>query len=418
MDNNKFMELLKKNWKYLSGAVIFVIIIIVLIQVSPGSKDNKDDSSVTTTADAVATTSGETTPGSVLNLNEQLDEKPIATIENGTDVYKGIEDLVNQYFTAMTSADVDSLKSILNQVTEADEQEVSSVSQRTENYENVKLRLVKSGMESGSYVAFVSYEGKYVGVDTLAPGLISFYICTREDGSLYIYNNLDDDAKLYVYTMREEDEEVEALRKEIENAYTQALNSDATLREFVEALQSGEATATPQPTQTPQETQQPQATQTPQPEATQAPQETQKPSNNDVSSAGTVVAVDNVNVRNNPSQTADTIGSLEKGQSATRLGTEGEWTKIQYKGSEGYVKTEFLKAGEAGSATSSKPDTFKIVAKETVNIRNSMSESAERVGVAYQGDKFDCVMQYQDGWSKIIYNGAEAYVKTEFFEKQ
>lgn len=406
MDINKIIDLLKKNWKYLSGAVIFVIIIIVLIQVSGGGDKEVDSKNTTTTPGVVSTTTGDTTMGDALNLNEQLEEKPIQTIEDGTDVYKGIETLVNQYFTATANDDVDALKGILNQMTEADEQEVLSISERTESYENVKLRLVKSGMEADSYVAFVSYEGKYVGVDTLAPGLMSFYICTKTDGSLYIYNNLDDNTKLYVYTMREEDEEVAALRKEIQNSYAQALDSDASLREFVESLQSDSQTAqaTDSPTQEPEETQQ--------------PEPTQAPADNDTSSASVVAALENVTVRNNPNQTADAIGTLEKGQTATRLGAEGEWTKIEYKGSEGYVKTEYLQAAEGSSATASNPNTFKIRAKETVNVRKHLSESADRVGVAYAGDTFDCVMEYEDGWSKIIYNGSEAYVKTEFFERQ
>lgn len=410
MDINKIIDLLKKNWKYLSGAAIFVIIIIVLIQVSGGGDKEVDSKKNVTTSGVVSTTTGDTTSGDAFDLYEQLQEKPIQTIEDGTDVYKGIETLVNQYFTATVNDDVDALKSILNQVTEADEQEVLSISERTESYENVKLRLVKSGIESDSYVAFVSYEGKYVGVDTLAPGLISFYICTKPDGSLYIYNNLDDDTKLYVYTMREEDEEVSALRKEIENAYGQALNSDASLREFVESLQNesqtAQATSTPEPTPTPE------------PAATPTPEPTQAPSNDDTGSASVVAAKENVNVRNNPSQTADTIGTLEKDQTATKLGTEGEWTKIKFKESEGYVKTEYLKAADGNSATTSTANTFKIRAKETVNIRAALSETADRVGVAYAGDTFDCVMEYDGGWSKIIYNGSEAYVKTEFFEKQ
>ena len=114
------------------------------------------------------------------------------------------------------------------------------------------------------------------------------------------------------------------------------------------------------------------------------------------------------------------LGTLQKGETATKLGTEGEWTKINYKGTEGYVKTEFVQAGSGSgsSATTSTSDTFKIVAKETVNIRSALSESSDRIGVAYMGDTFDCVMEYEGGWSKIIYNGTEGYVKTEFFEKQ
>jgi len=58
--------------------------------------------------------------------------------------------------------------------------------------------------------------------------------------------------------------------------------------------------------------------------------------------AGFVTATTNVNVRNAASQDADRIGTAEGGVSYELLEDMGEWYKINYKGSTGYVKAEFF----------------------------------------------------------------------------
>ncbi len=57
-----------------------------------------------------------------------------------------------------------------------------------------------------------------------------------------------------------------------------------------------------------------------------------------------------------------------------------------------------------------------MTAKTTVNVRKSASESGERLGVIYQGDKLELVMNQADGWTKVKYKGQTAYVKSEFME--
>ena len=54
------------------------------------------------------------------------------------------------------------------------------------------------------------------------------------------------------------------------------------------------------------------------------------------------MASTNVNVRNNPSQDADKIGTAQGGNSYELLEDQGEWFKINYNGQDGYVKSEFF----------------------------------------------------------------------------
>lgn len=57
---------------------------------------------------------------------------------------------------------------------------------------------------------------------------------------------------------------------------------------------------------------------------------------------GTVTATTNVNVRSQASQESDRIGSAQAGTSYSLLEDQGEWYKIDYNGTTGYVKAEFF----------------------------------------------------------------------------
>lgn len=58
----------------------------------------------------------------------------------------------------------------------------------------------------------------------------------------------------------------------------------------------------------------------------------------------------------------------------------------------------------------------KVRATDVVNIRSSDSETADRLGKAAIGDEFKLIEKIGNGWSKIEYEGAEAYIKSEFLE--
>ena len=57
---------------------------------------------------------------------------------------------------------------------------------------------------------------------------------------------------------------------------------------------------------------------------------------------GTVTAVTTVNVRTSPSQDAEKLGVLAGGDSADLLERVDDWCKINYNGTVGYVKSEFV----------------------------------------------------------------------------
>ena len=118
------------------------------------------------------------------------------------------------------------------------------------------------------------------------------------------------------------------------------------------------------------------------------------------------------------------------------------WSKVEYDGKEGYIKSEFLESVDENAEKGENPDadgakeegaveesssetsqnaasgselpaTGKIKVAETVNIRKSCSETADKVGTVFPGETLEIVMQQADGWTRVKYNGQTGYVKTE-----
>ena len=409
IDNMK--KFLSNNWKYLAGAVAFIILVIILVNLS--AKEGVVDNPKTEET-------GEATP--VEENGQEQEEVEQANSLNTEET--AINELINQYFNAMANNDVETLKAILGEVLPEDEESVKKGSEYTESYNNI-ICYTRAGQTENSYVVFASYEAKFVGINTTAPGLLSFYVLTREDGTLYIQNKLDDEIKTYIQGIVVDDEEVANLFEASQKRYEQALADDASLKDFVASLESkSEQTTAENSAEQSTPTEVPQVTETP--EATEVPQVTETPAEN-----GTVYvkAKENVNVRNDASEDADPIGKLLGGETAEKTGEKDGWIAINYKGQPGYVKADFVETTTDGSSSVSQQQESSensesnenseketVYVKETVNIRAGMSQDSKRVGTAYAGDSYTKLQDYAEGWTKIEYNGSEAYIKTEFLE--
>lgn len=405
IDNIK--KFVNRNWKYLTGAVAFILLVVILVALS--NKENEADQQKA--AEIIEEQQAE--------QQEQETENVEQANSLSTEEYPEINNLIQRYFTSMANNDVETLKGILAEVLPEDEEAVKKGSEYTESYNNI-ICYTKPGQTENSYVVFASYEAKFVGINTTAPGLLSFYVLTKEDGSLYIQNKLEDDIKEYIQSIVADDTEVANLFEASQKRYEQALEDDAALKEFVASLESGETeTSEGNAEQVAENTE----------ETTEQTAENNEETNNSTdqsqeSTTSYIKAKENVNVRNAASETADAIGKLLGGEVAEKTGETDGWICINYKGQQGYVKADFVETTSDGTGSVSKETTDNsssenkevVYVKETVNVRESMSQDSKKVGTAYAGDKFTKIMDYAEGWTKIDYNGTEAYIKTEFLE--
>ena len=380
---------------------------------------------------AIAITAGNNDREEQAQVSENVvtQTKPVSEVALEENKYPKVNELVNKYYTALADGDMETVAASRNYTEETEKIRLEKKSQYIESYQNLKV-YTKDGLVENTYLAYVYYEVKFNDIDTVAPALNTLYICPNENGELYIYEGeIDDTVSEYLKELSTQDDVVE-LFNTVEVSYNDATQKDEALRIFLAELPTkiktevGEALAAiEEPEATVSDNTVTESTDT----TTVSANETEQ--TQDVQAEVTTETVETtatINVRSSDSETADKIGKAPQGEKYTRLETkENGWSKILFEEKEAYVKTEFLKVIETQTTTAEPQETATESAittegtarvKETVNVRKAASETAEKLGVAYQGDEFGLIMEQADGWTKIDYKGQTGYIKTEFIE--
>lgn len=326
--------------------------------------------------------------------------------------YEHVNSFFQRYYEASTFGDVDTYVSMRSYTDEAERIRMRKKANYIDYYQNLNC-YTKPGPVENSYLVYVYYEVKFRGIDTTAPGLKTFYLCTNDAGELYVFSgDVDQNAKDYMRTVSTQDD-VKDLFNRVKVTYNNAVASDKELEEFLATLaenlknevtlalreqeelnQSGENGdgdgGDTEPDPIPEEPE-------PTPEVEPEPQ------------TDMVVTMDRVNVRSSASPEATKLGTVAAGTRFTRYETlENGWSKIDYEGREAYIKTEYLQVIEASVG--------KVKTIESVNIRASASENATKLGTVSVGTTLELIENQENGWSRILFNGSTAYVKTEYLE--
>lgn len=334
MEQGNFRELLEKYKYYVIGAAVVLVVIIALV--AGGRKTETVPEEPQETQEAAD--------------QQEQEEEPNELEENS---HSSIERLVSKYLDCIVNGDVDALESIVDELSDADKEEVKKLDKAYESYSDLKC-YTKKGPDEDSYIVFVCCDMKIAGVETLAPYISCLYIGPKdESGNRYIrYNNVEEDQTLQAYVQElEQDPEVKALYDDVNARYQEALNNDPTLAEFVQNA-TGKAN-----------------------ENTEAAEE--------------------------EAPAADEAAEQEDAQEET-----GEEPAAE-------EQTEEPAEEEAPAAEAQNRETR---VTESVNIRSEASTDSDRIALAYQGDAITQIESYDNGWSKVEYKGETGYVKTEFLE--
>ena len=334
MEQRNMRELLEKYKYYVIGAAVVLVVIIALV--AGGRKTETVPEEPQETQEAAD--------------QQEQEEEPNELEENS---HSSIERLVSKYLDCIVNGDVDALESIVDELSDADKEEVKKLDKAYESYSDLKC-YTKKGPDEDSYIVFVCCDMKIAGVETLAPYISCLYIGPKdESGNRYIrYNNVEEDQTLQAYVQElEQDPEVKALYDDVNARYQEALNSDPTLAEFVQNA-TGKANGN---TETAEE---------------EAP-------------------------------AADEAAEQEDAQEET-----GEEPAAEEQNEE--------PAEEEAPAAEAQNRETRVT--ESVNIRSEASTDSDRIALAYQGDAITQIESYDNGWSKVEYKGETGYVKTEFLE--
>lgn len=77
---------------------------------------------------------------------------------------------------------------------------------------------------------------------------------------------------------------------------------------------------------------------------------------------------------------------------------------------------EMASAQEEENQAENQPAVTTVRATDVVNIRSSDSEEADKIDKAQIGQEFPLLEEKGNGWSKVAYNGGEAYIKSDYLE--
>lgn len=289
-----FREWLSDNLRYfmLGGAILLVLIVLIVgIRACTGSGKKSQD------AEDQAQQEAQVTPSSTNDNSQSADgeEEEVQLTQAEADVTA----LIENYYKAMSDKDVDTLGTLVDDLSPADESQITNASDYIERYE-VSAVYEKPGMDENSYVVYASFQYYCQGITTAVPALSQFYVVKGEDGTLKISNSAESDSSISAYmTKLKAEADVQQLLSDVKDAYDKAQTDDPELKEFLAGLGEDDDTATAD------------------------------------SEQDMVVANDECNVRDTPN--GDIIGGLSVGDTVVKLGVEDDWVKIEYEGEEAYV---------------------------------------------------------------------------------
>lgn len=349
--------------------------------------------------------------------------------------YPEVNELIMKYYKAMEEKDTDAFSEIMSPMTEDKLIRLNEWAKHIQACPTVNI-YTKPGPREDSFLAYVVVDVQITGYEETIPGMNTFFICKNEAGNYYINveDEIDKEEADYIKAIDMQDDVVDlnnkanADFKQLVAAGSEAAQAFMVVKDSItKGIQ--EVLIARQEAEAPQEAEETPAEE-PQAQPETVPTE--------------VRATSVVNMRSSDSEKADKLGKAQIGDTFRVLEQRPNgWTKLTDGTQEFFIKSDYLETvaegpaesaagqeetpqetetaetetGEENTSNNQLPGSNGMVtAKTTVNVRKSANETGEKLGVVYQGEKLELVMNQADGWTKVKYKGQTAYVKTEFME--
>lgn len=390
--------IIKHNKVVLPAVVVVAVAITVSVSLSLSNrhKEAQQEAEIESAASETATETA-------------TEDVPLVANEEGA-VYT----LIATYYNAMATGDEETLRSVCDEISDKDMYRYVELSQYIDYYPTLEI-YTKTGPEEGSVIAYVYYKISFVGHEEEVPGYQALYICTNDQGGLYIKRGENsEEVNEYIKTVSTQDDVVEFNNK-ITVEYNELMVEHPEVLQYISELDSQVSIAVGEKLadQVAGETQ---AAEAGTEEGSTDGQDTQTENGEQQTEdqgPQYVTTTTTVNVRSSDSEQADKLGKVSGGTKLQVLEQRPNgWTKVDYEGKEGYIKTEFLQLAESAAGAET---IGTVTATTNINVRASASETADRLGVLSGGDSAELVGTEGD-WSKIKYNGQIGYVKSEYVQ--
>ncbi|SEM08476.1 Uncharacterized conserved protein YgiM, contains N-terminal SH3 domain, DUF1202 family [Butyrivibrio sp. ob235] len=354
MDKRNFWEFISDNKKLVMPLVLVVAVIITIVIALKAN-----NRVVPTEAEDAQVTIDEN--GSYIVPEVDLEKN----------AHEDVNALMSTYFNAYAAGDMETIKSVYTGLESTEELRLKEVSKYITGIPTVDV-YTKPGPVDGSYVAYVYTEVLFDGYDTALPGMQTMFVCTDENGKLYINGDVVDDKVTEYISNISLQADVVDLNNTVADDYNKIIASNEALATFLSDMSASIQ----------------------------------------VSVGEALAAI----------ESGDT-SMLEAANQENPEGAEAAAENPEGETAEGTEAGEATEGAEAAPAEQEQPAeeqqqvVKKIKATDVINIRSSDSETADKIGKTEKGQEFTQLEALANGWSKIEYNGGTAYVKTEYFEE-
>ena len=415
----KVKEFCSDNKKYVGvAAVLLCLIILLAVVTANGKKDKKENTEAT-----------EQTQVSVEDFQFET--------EYTDDKKDEITQLLQNYYTAYVSADLDTLANIAYPMTDNEKSYIGVVSQYYETVSDITV-YSKAGLENGSYFVSVENNIKFYGVDTVAPTLDFFYIATDDNGQLYInnvYSNFNrtyaeeelDSGIVSLISKYTSDSDFANLQASVQSKYDEAVNSDAKLKEMLETTLTGAikqwytTVRVDNSTQTTEQSTEQTTEQSSEQQADDqaaADQSSQATDQNAQNAQNTDQAAQNTTDQSaQNAQNTDQAAQNTADQNAQNTDQAAQNTTDQSaQNTQNTDQTAQNTTDQAAQDT--QPSEYTVQTTDVVNVRSIADPNGKLLGKLTEGVKLTAYGTYGE-WTKISYSGSEngvGFIKTELLK--
>ena len=337
-----------------------------------------------------------------------------------------INTLIETFYNAQAEGDEEALRSVCDEITDKDMLRYLELAKYTQSYTDLEI-YTKPGLEEGTTIAYVYYKVVFDSYEDKIPGYQAHYICTDEQGKLYLKRSENsDEINEYFKTVSVQDDVVE-FNNRTNAEYNELMETKPELFVYLKQLGEQVDVAVGEGLAQLAASQQESTEQTGAEQQGSEQQENTGETTNEEQPAGELYAkaTTTVNVRSSDSEQADKLGKVAEGTRIQVLEQRvNGWSKVLFETKEGYIKSEFLQVEESTQSaensgntgnTTNEESVGTVTASTNVNIRASASENAEKIGTLVGGASAQLLAKEGD-WCKIKYDGEVGYVKAEFVE--
>ncbi len=309
-------------------------------------------------------------------------EQPLSSQEYETDAYTEINELIVAYYDCYAAGDTDTILQYAYPMSDTERSYIEMYAGFVEEYENI-VCYTKTGADENSYIVSVAFDVKYTGIGETAPGMDFFYVVFTDDETVHIDNTYSpfnllyqeyslDQTILQLIATYEESDDVISLQASVQTRYEAAVAESETLAEMV-----------------------------------------------DVTIAEAVAAwleeYEAVLAQKAAEAAAQVAAETAEDEEAEEEVVEEETSSKKKKSSSSSSSSSNITTSNAWMYVS---EGSTITLTSSVNVRVSMSESADRIGLAYAGEKIYVIQNYSEGWTKVTWNGETGYVRTDVLAQQ